>query len=204
MFTDAKTLLRGVLKLVAVVAAAGLAGAGIGIGLAKLSGNDGDVAAALPAPVATTSTSTARTSTSAATTTLPSPTQTQPTTETSTTPVPNRQPRVKVISARLILPPNETGRARVTVRVRVTSRSDSPITSPAPALLTGQDVVQVDPAARVNGGPLLRPLAPGAAVTDTLRFTPSADATRRLTVKPRARLRIVDRIVVLKLKRVMT
>jgi hypothetical protein len=174
MPTDPRTLLRGVLKLVAVVVAAGLAGAGIGVGLAKLSGNDGDDAAALPAP-----TSSARTSTSTAS--------------------PNRQPRVKVISARLIPPPNETGRARVTVRVRVTSRSDSPITSPAPALVTGQDVVQIDTRARADAGRLLRPLAPGAAVTGTLRFTPSAEATRRLTARPRARLRIVERMVTLKL-----
>jgi hypothetical protein len=170
--TDPRTLLRGVLKLVAVVAAAGLAGASIGVGLAKLSGNDGDDAAALPAP-----TSSARTSTAS----------------------PNRQPRVKFISARLIPPPNETGRARVTVRVRVTSRSDSPITSLAPALLTGQDVVQIDTGARADAGRLLRPLAPGATVTGTLRFTPSAEATRRLTARPRARLRIVERIVTLKL-----
>ena len=88
--------------------------------------------------------------------------------------------------------------------MRVTSRSDRPITSPAPALVTRQDVVQIDAGARADAGRLLRPLAPGAAATGTLHFTPSAKATRRLTARPRARLRIVERLVKLKLTPVTT
>jgi len=81
-------------------------------------------------------------------------------------------------------PADQTGRARVTVRVRVTSRSARRRTSPAPAFLTGQDAVPVDAAARADAGRLLRPLAPGTTVTGILRFTPSAEATQRLTAKP--------------------
>lgn len=211
--TDPKTLLRGLAKLVAVVVAAGLAGALIGIGLAKLSGDDGGDAPALPAAASTTASSVSGSTTTTATTsakTAKTATATTPATQTTTTqsgaaePVSPKvaaykAPRVEVLSAGIGSAATGTGRAPVTIRVRVTNRGGRTLTVPAPALLTGQDEVVIDRGATADAGALLRPLATGSSATGTLRFTPLVEATQRLLAKPRARLRIAKRVVLLKL-----
>ena len=130
---DPQLLLRGLGKFVAVVLAAGLAGAAIGIGLAELSGNGQAADPALPATTAQPTTApTTATSTTGSTTA---------TTVTSTSPTKPvyRVPRVQVLSARLGPVSQSTGRALVAIRVRVTNRGNRPLTTKTPALLSGDD-----------------------------------------------------------------
>ena len=170
-------LLRGLAKFAAVVVVAGLVGAGLGLVLAELSGNDGGETAGQAARVLT-----------------PPPA----TTETVGPEVADVVgPRVEVLSALLGRTSRSTGRALVAAKVRITNRTASRVTIEAPALLSGEDEVPANESAASNQ--LLRPLAPAASATGTVRFTLSAEATRRVTANRTARLRIADQTVVLNL-----
>lgn len=187
---DPKLLLRGLGKFVAVVIAAALAGAGIGIGLAELSGNDGAETPLLPVTTAQTSTS------GPETTTGTTPTAT---TSTSTTAAVYRVPRVQILSAQLGPISESTGRALVAVRARVTNRGNRDLTIRTPALLSGDDEVELGSGARDAAGALLRPIAPGQSATGTLRFNAPSAVAQRLTATPSARLRVANRTVAVEL-----
>lgn len=186
--TDPRMLLRGLVKFVAVVVVAGLAGAGIGIALAELSGNDGASEPLLPATSQRASTSTGRTATTTSTAT-----------STTAAKAVYRVPRVQIAAAQLGPVSESTGRALVAVRVRVTNRGNRPLTIKTPALLSGQDEVPLGSSARDAAGALLRPIDSGATAAGVLRFTAPSDIAQRLTANPGARLRIQNRVVVLKL-----
>gem|GEM_PF-2058687 len=188
---DPKRLLRGVGKLIAVVLAAGLAGAGIGIGLAKLTGGDDTSAPVLPATASTAAKTTQ---------TAPRATTSKTPTGTTTAPAVYRVPRVEVLSAQLGPIDAATGRAQATVRVRVTNRGIGPLRISTPQLLSAQDKVPLDAAARGGAGALLRRIAVGRRATGSLRFTLPAAVAQRLTATPQARLRIARRTVALPLE----
>ena len=181
-------LLRSVGKVVAVIVAAGLAGAIIGVVLAELTGDEDTSTPAVSAPATATTTRTSAT-----------PTSTTRTQTTASAPSSGPVPRVRVLSARLVRRSPMTERMRLIARVRVTNRSRRPLALRAPVLLSGQDELPLDSAARDAARPLLRRLAPGASATGDLRFTTSTAVTRRLMAERRARLRIASRTVVLRL-----
>ena len=166
MRIDRQTLLRGLAKFVAVVVAAGLVGAGLGIALAKLSGNEGgETAQSAPA-----------------TSTAP-PASTTPAAVAPDAPA-AVAPRIEVLSALLGRTSQSTGRALVAARVRITNRTDSRISLDDPALLAGQDEFPPNESAASNS--VLRPLAPAASATGTVRFVLPPIVTRRLTANPTA------------------
>ncbi|MEA2217971.1 MAG: hypothetical protein QOJ35_597 [Solirubrobacteraceae bacterium] len=196
MRTDPATLLRGLVKLVVVVAAAALVGEGVGIGLAKLSGSDAGAAQAL-------SSTTTATSAAAPTTQAQAPPTTTAATTTAAPSAANyTAPRVEVLSAQLGPRSASTGRALVSARVRVTNRTRRPLVGQAPTLLSVQDEVPVNDSGSAAPNALLRTLAPGASATGVLRFTLPSPVAQRLTAKPAARLGIAGRIVALKLTKV--
>ena len=181
-----RVVLRGLLKFVAVALAAGVVGAGLGIALAELTGND-DV----PTPLAPQNESSPRTATDMATATTATSTtaSTQPAGGSRTT-------RVQIQSAVLYpagAPDGEDPqRARVVIRVRVTSRSVSPIPRQTPMLIVGSSRVRADPD---SADALLRQIAPGETATGELHFETTGSATQRLANQRRARLRIAQRTV---------
>ena len=198
-----QVLLRGFAKFLAVVVGAGVAGALIGIGLAKVSGNDSSSGPVLPttterASTASTETTAARTSTG----TEPEA-RTTSTSKTSTTgrraPAVVRVPRVQVLSAELGEVSGESDGRLVAVRVRVTNRGRRPLRTSTPALLSGDDVVEMRDSARKAAQPLLRPIPVGSSATAVVRFAVPAAIGQRLVETPGARLRIAGRSVVLKL-----
>jgi hypothetical protein len=205
-----QTLLRGLVKFVAVVLAAGLAGAAIGIGLAKLSGNEATSDPVIPASTAGTATTPERTATTAASTgTTSTPARktstaaaTTSTTTAAATPSDGvyRVPRVEVLSAELGPASVVTGRALVRVRARVTNRGTKPLAIKTPALLAGDVQAPLGDAARKSAGALLEPIAIGATATGVLRFTVTSVVAQRLNAKPGARLRLANRTVSIKLK----
>jgi hypothetical protein len=179
-----RVVLRGLLKFIAVVVAAGVVGAGLGIGLAELSGDD-DPGTSI-APQATT-----------AGPGTPGPTRTTP----ATTPAGprNRTTRVQIRSA-VLYPASPASaqaqqRARVVVRVRVTSRSTTTIAAQVPVLLVGAEIVRNNRRAAGAAGRLLRPLRPMTSATGELHFAATGAVTRTLTTQRRARLRIAGRTV---------
>ncbi len=177
---DRPTLLRGLAKFAAVVVVAALIGAGLGIVLAKRSGNDGGETASQSAPLTPTSPATSTT------------------TETAEPDVADVvAPLIEVLSALLERTSQSTGRALVAARVRITNRTRRRITLDDPALVSGQDEIAPNESAASN--PVLRPLAPSASATGTVRFTLPPDVTRRLTANPTAELRIAGGTVVLTL-----
>jgi hypothetical protein len=187
-------LLRGLAKLVAVVAAASLAGIGLGAGLAKLSGDS-----PASSPVAATTTTQA---TTGLTTTEPS---TRPTSTTTTQPgavqgTADPDVEVEVLSARLGTPSSTTGHARVNAEIRVTNRARTPVQITTALLMSGDFEVPLDVAARDAAAGLLKPIAAGASATGRLRFTTASAATQRLLAKPAAHLRIADQTVDLPLR----
>lgn len=171
MPTDPRLLLRGLARFVAVVLVSGLAGAGIGIALAELSANDSTTEPLLP--------STSTTAAAAGTTTAAI----------------YRVPRVQVQAAQLGSISQSTGGAPVAIRVRVTNRGSRPLRITTPALVSGDDEVQLDERARSAAGPLLRAIEPGASATGMLRFTLPSSVAERVTEEPAARLRVANRTV---------
>jgi len=196
-------LLRGLLKFIAVVVAAGVVGAGLGIGLAELSGG-GDTTAV--APTTASSPPGTESSTVPATSTSPAPATATAATSTGSTAPPAAQGtartnRAQVLSAVLYPAKSASGRARrrarVVVRVRVTNRGLATL-APKPAiLLAGTDEVPANTRAGAVAGDLLKPLARGASATGELRFETAGAFTQRLTSQPQARLRIAGRTVAL-------
>jgi hypothetical protein len=177
-------LFRGLVKLVAVVAAASLAGIGIGAGLAKLSG---DSPTASPVSAATTTT----TSTEAATTSA-QPGAVQGSAEPDV--------EVEVLSARLGTASSTTGHARVSAEIRVTNRAKTPVQITTALLISGDFNVPLDSGARAAAGPLLTSIAAGASATGKLRFTTDTAVTQRLLANPTAHLRIADKTIDLPLQ----
>jgi hypothetical protein len=193
-------LLRGLAKLIAVVVLAGLAGALIGIGLARLSGNDGtDAGPVLPvttsATIASTTPTAARETTTGTMSTATTAGTTAPRTTAAASGGDYRIPRVQVLSAQNI---TATGKPRVIAKIRVTNRGRRPLTLTAPVLISISDEMPLD-AARDQARPLLRPIAPSASATGTLRFSTPPAIAKRLTANPGARLRIAKRTLILKL-----
>jgi hypothetical protein len=195
------------LKLVAVVAAASLAGIGLGTGLAKLSGNS---ASPIPAAATTTASGGDRSSTQPASTTA-AQTATEPggtsTAPASTTTQPgvvqgtaNPNADVEVLSARLGTPSNTNGHARLRAEVRVTNRATTPLQITSALLLSGDDQVPLDAEAHEAAGALLKPIAAGASATGTLRFTTATAVTQRLLAKPVTHVRIADKTVEVQVK----
>ncbi|HVF78228.1 MAG TPA: hypothetical protein VNA28_08005 [Solirubrobacteraceae bacterium] len=199
-----QVLLRGLAKLLAVVLAAGAAGVVIGVGLAALSGDDasGGGGGAIVPPT-TSMTSTARTATTSMRTTgtPTTPGQAIGAPTTSTTPATNvgRTTRVQILSAVLYPAATTSGkaraRARLIVRVRLTSRSPRTIPAGAPMLIVGNEAIRSDRRAAASAGELLRPLAAAQSATGELFFETAGDLTRRLTSQARARLSIAARTV---------
>jgi len=195
----------GLLKLVAIIAAAAIGGTVIGIGLSKVSG-DGDSGLVLGAdPSATTAARSADTATAAIPPTATTTTATTPAGE-AQAPIPAqgaRVPSVKIVSATIFPAATAAGRARqrarVSIRVTVTNRDTKSLTPPNPLLLTGQDRIGFDPRASDLADPLIKPLGASKTATGELRFEISGGVTRRLNAKPRARLAIVGRVVALKM-----
>ena len=186
-------MIRGLLKFVAVVVAAGVVGAGVGIGLAALTGGEDDPS---PAPQAAgTAPGTATSSTPALGTT--------PARETAPA-KPALVPRVQVLSAVLLEASTASGRdrrrARVSIRVRVTNRGAETLDLEDPQLLVGDDRVSADPRAADGAGTLLKPLASDASATGKLRFETTRAVTERLTTEGSARLGIAGRTVAVKLE----
>lgn len=194
-------VLRGLLKFLAVALAAGVVGAGLGIGLAELSGDDADPATPIaPRPATETAPAQTTTAPTATATTVRTTTAPAATTPTTTRPVRvSRTTRVRILSAVLYPASTRRGRARqrarVAVRVRLTSRSVKTLPAQAPTLIAGTARLRADRRATDVAGPLLRPLAPGKTATGELRFETTGSATRRLTNQRRARLSIAGRTV---------
>lgn len=200
--TDPQVLLRGIAKLLTVTLAAGIAGALIGVGLAAVTAGD-DTSAPAPSPAtsaaATSTTATAATSTTA--TTSGSATST-----TSGAPSAAAQaadgalvPRVLVMSADLVAPAGVP--SRVVTQVRVTNRADGPLELTPPAMVVdGSEVtLSADAAAGADARPLLGTLPAGQSATGVLRFTITEALATELRETPRARLRIADRVVNLRI-----
>ena len=164
-----KALLRGLGKLVAVVAAAVIGGLAVGTALAELSGDSEG--------------SPATTGDNAATT--------QPQ-------APARGVRVRVLPAMLQSASTPAGRrrqrARLSVHVRVTNRGSRRIVPSRPVLVSDDVRVKTDPnqdTAATN----LRALAPGATGDVTLRFETAGAVTKRLRQERRASMIVAGRRV---------
>ena len=185
MGPDLTTLLRGLGKFLAVVAASTLVGVGLGIGLSKLSGDGASGSApraALPPRPAPTTGATGPTGTDSA----------EP-----------QAPRIRVLSSTFVAATTPRGRerrrARVTVRLRATARG-SEADLGAVRLISGGDELKNDPAATDAAGDLLDPIPAGESATGALRFETAGAFTDRLANELRAKLRIGDRSLSIRLK----
>lgn len=196
MLRHPKVLLRGLIKLVVVVAAATLAGAGLGVGLAKVSGHDtaGATVAATPTTAPSTTT-TGSSEPSTSTIAMRTSTGQNPATATKAQGTANPDVDVAVLSARLGTPSNATGHARVSVQMRVTNRASTPVQITTAVLMSGDFAVPLDYGARAAAGAILQPIAARASATGRLRFTTTPDVALRLMEKPMAHVRIADRTV---------
>jgi hypothetical protein len=194
--SDPRSLLRGLLKLVAVVAVAGVVGAGVGVGLAELSGDDAETASVAVAPATESAPETTATA-------EPTRTAAPQTTATAADPIPPAPkfqiPLIEVLSAEFSTPSSGSGSATVTARVRVTNRNAQPFESDPPLLLAGGDRVPLDAAARSSAAELLRPVAANASAIGELRFALPSKVADRLTASPRAQLALARRTVDLEL-----
>lgn len=186
MRANPRELLRGLVRFLTVALLAGLAGAGIGVAIAKLTGSDEP------------STATSTTSTAASTAT--STTDTARRTTTKEPPKGEQPPRVAILLAQLGQTSQETERARLIVRTRVTNLRDDTLKLKSPVLLSGDDRVPLDDDAKKGAGPLLERLGAGERAVGVLKFTLPATVTARVTADPRARLRIAGRTVDLKVR----
>lgn len=171
---------RRLLAFAAVAAAASTVGAGFGFGLGALTPNS-DGASPAPEKVAS------------------SPPPAVEDTARTTTEKPSQVPRVQVLSATLRPAITTSGRARrrarVSIRLRVSNRGAATLAPEDPLLLVGDDRLSPDPSATGAAGTLLAPLEAGASAMGNLRFEIAGATTTRLTVRPRARLRIAGRTV---------
>jgi len=173
--------LRGLAKLVAVLASVAVGGLAIGAALAKLSGDSGGATGGPPAGSAsnpTTATSEKRASTRGQ--------------------KPANAVRVRVVSAILHPASSSSGkrrqRARLSVHVRVTNRGSRRFVPSRPVLVSGDVRLKTDrnqDSADTN----LEALAPGATGDVTLRFETAGTVTQRVRQQLRARLVIAGRQV---------
>jgi hypothetical protein len=199
-----RSFVRGLLKLLALVAVAGGAGAAIGMGLVALSGDDGlSAPAPSTAPVATapapTGIATLATRTTATLATSP------PRTTTTTTPRPpaSSAPGLRILGA--VLRPSGTPsgrrrqRARLVMRVRARNGGPRAVTLDTPILRIGSVRTRPDGAANPRDAPF-GTLAAGEAKSVTLRYELSGDATPKVTRDRRARLDVGTRSVALRVK----
>jgi hypothetical protein len=172
-------LLRGAVKLVAVVAVASAAGIGLGVAIAELTGDDAPSTA--PAVAPTSSTPRATTTTSAA-----------------TPPVATPKVRVEVLSATARPPADGAAPgARLTVGARVSNASGRAITPERPSLLVDDLSVAVAPESSSTAAALLAPsLDTGATAEGTLRFDIPTVSPGDLT-RARVRMQIAGKFVVL-------
>ena len=168
-------------RLLMLAALAALGGAAVGAGLATL----GNEPAPRTADIATTAQRTAAT------------------TARTTASVAETRARVAILSAVLHPAAGLSGqarrRARLSVGVNVTNRSDRSITLRRPELLAGA-TVRVDPNAAAAAAGLLRPIAARSSARGVLRFETAGAVTERLTSTQRATLRIGGRTVALRIR----
>jgi len=187
MGPDFPSLLRGLGKFLAVVVASTLVGAALGIGLSKLSGDEATSSAPLAAAPAAAPARTGATGASGAT----GADDAEP-----------QAPRIRVLSSTLVPATTPSGRkrrrARVAVRLRVTARGDKATLGTA-RLISGDDELTTDPQAADAAGDLLDPISAGKSATGELRFETAGALTTRLADQKRARLRIGDRRLPLRL-----
>ena len=172
-------LLRGVVKLVVVVVAAGAAGMLLGIAIAELTGDD--AAPTAPANAPTSSTPRAATTTSAA-----------------AAPAASAKVQVEILSASARPPADGAAQgARLTVRARVANTSGRAIRPKPPTLHVDDRRLAVAPESAAAAAALLAPsLATGATAAGTLRFDIPATSPSDLTAA-RVRLQIAGKFVVL-------
>ena len=180
-------------RLVMLAALAALGGAALGAGLATL----GNEPAPRAAEVATTS------ERAASTTGRTTARTTARTTGRTTASAAGSLPRVAILSAVLHPAAGLSGqarqRARLSVGVNVTNRSDRTITLRRPELVAGA-TVRVDPNAAAAAAGLLRPIAARSSARGVLRFETAGAVTERLTSTQRATLRIGNRTVALRIR----
>lgn len=186
MGPDFPSLLRGLGKFLAVVIASAIVGALLGIGLSKLSG---DKASSTPIAATPAGRPAPRGATGASGTTGPDDAEPQ-------------APRIRVVSSTFVAATTASGRkrrrARVAVRLRVTARGGKATLGTA-RLISGDDELTADPKASDAAGDLLNPNAGGKSATGELRFETAGTLTARLADQKRARLRIGDRSLPLRL-----
>ena len=201
--------MRGLLKLVVLVLAAGAVGAAVGVGLSSLSQDDQP-----PAPVGgadpaagETSSSEKRPSTTGSTATAtvdPAPVDVPPEARTTTEPSPPRSTlRVSVLDARLFREASSSGReerrARMTVRIRAENPGRQRQTLDPPSLRVGSLKVQADAAAGAAGTGM-ETLEAGAARNVTLQFSLAGEVAPMVLRSRRARIFIADRLIGMRVK----
>ena len=190
----ARLLLRGLVKLLAVVAVAGLFGAGLGIGLAQLS-DDGEP----PTPVAPATTATAQSTTrTTATAAAPTTTTSVPTTSTPRPASQDGEAQVRVTVGIAVLHPASTpsgrrrNRARLGVRVTAQNTGAERLVLPRPSLLAARQRVRTNPAADAAGS-RLGPIPAGETQQATLQFETAGVVTEQLSNQQQARVLVGDR-----------
>jgi len=200
----AKVLLRGLLKLLAIVVVAGGVGFALGTGLSALSEDKTptapDAETATAEPPATGSTATA------AELPVATPTTTTPAAPTTTTPDASASPlaevSVSVLDARLFTDGTPSGRrdqrARLTVRLRAENAGGRRAILPPPILRVGSVRIPADAPAGTETPD--EPLPAGTQRTMTLRFSLSGEATPKLVRDRRARLLIAGQSVAMRVK----
>lgn len=188
MNPDARSLLRGLAKFVAVVAASVLAGVALGLGLSEVSGDDGTPIASLNPPGTATGTTAAADasgeSRAKATAGTSGPAGASDAKGAA-------KPRYRVLSATIEPATSASGmqrrRARVTVRLRATAGSE-PLTLDTPTLVAGNERQPVDPNAADAAGALLKEIPAGDSATGELRFETAGALTQRMTTFKAPRL----------------
>ena len=199
-------LLRGLVKLVALVVVAGGCGVAIGYALSKVSGEDDDRASAVgagatdtPAPPSTTTP--ARTATTsrppgAATTSEPEPSAATAPATTTTPAGALGEVQVRVLGAILrhagTVDGRQRRRARLTMRVQAVNEGDETVTVERPVVAIGKVRVRTDTAADTADAQVGE-LAGGETKAATLRFELAGDATEKITIDRRARINIAGR-----------
>jgi hypothetical protein len=201
-----RLLLRGLAKLIAVIALAGAAGVGLGIGLSELTGDseqDTSTAGSNSSAEPSTTGETAARRT-APKTTAGSVEHARTTTTHTATPKRQRRPsaaRVRVVSVVFHRESAPSARRRrravLAIHVRVVNRGRRAIANVAPVLVVGARR-RVEPSAQDSTGSLLRLLRPGSTADGTLRFKTAGGLTDRLASRRRAQLRIAGKPVTLK------
>ena len=196
------TLIRGLLKVIAVVVLAAVVGVGLGYGLSEVRGTaDSGQAVAFTGPASGTTgaASSADTGTSSAggsTGTSTSSTISSGSGGAGSGGSSADEVAVTVLSATLKSATTASGRARqrasIGVRVRVTNRTGERVTLGSARIAADGANQVADPAQAADAGALLRPIADGASATGTYLFETAGDLTGTLQDSGSATLRIGD------------